>query len=47
MTTLLKRFGIRKTIKILYIKHILGQCPHNCGTCGYQNQCFDNFEYEV
>lgn len=42
MITLLKAFGLRKTLRVLYDKHILGHCRHCCDFCKYRNDCFDN-----
>lgn len=45
MIRLLKTFGLRRTLKVLYIKHIKGQCRHLCDTCQYYNECLDNIEW--
>lgn len=45
MIRLLKTFGVRRTLRILYIKHIKGQCRHCCDICQYWNECFDNIEW--
>lgn len=45
MIRLLKAFGLRRTLKALYVKHIMGHCRHLCDTCKYHNECFDNVEW--
>ena len=35
---------LKRTLKVLYIKWIMGQCRHLCCVCKFHNQCFDNFE---
>lgn len=35
---------IKKLLKVMYIKWVLGQCHQLCCTCVYKNECWENLE---
>lgn len=34
---------MKKLLRILYIKYVLGQCKHICVWCKYKDTCFSEF----